>query len=195
MENRINEKVAKKRAVKFYLSLHVNFHPNTDVTFLTNPPAVLSTDTIEVYDSSDIHDALDSIHENLTSAIEDFQQRGSRWVLEKLLALDFHLLEFHPLKATSCIPLRTCIQNRKAIIIIKNKNEKCFLYSVIELRFNLLLIADDDTNHYCFIKDFCKLAGSQHSSCNISADSACKGLQELTELKIEVDVEEQVKKW
>ena len=29
---------------------------------------------------------------------------------------------------------------------------------------NLLLIADDDTNHYCFIKDFGKLVGSQYSS-------------------------------
>ena len=48
MENRINEEVVKMKAVKFYLSLHVNFHLSTDVTFLTNPPTVLSTDTIEV---------------------------------------------------------------------------------------------------------------------------------------------------
>ena len=31
---------------------------------------------------------------------------------------------------------------------------------------NLLLIADDDTNHYCFIKDLSKLVGSQYSSAN-----------------------------
>ena len=37
--------------------LHANFHLSTAVTFLTNPPAVLSTDTIAVYESSDIHDA------------------------------------------------------------------------------------------------------------------------------------------
>ena len=30
---------------------------------------------------------------------------------------------------------------------------------------NLLLIADNDTNHYCFIKDFGKLVGSQYSCC------------------------------
>ena len=48
----------KKRAVKFYLSLHVNSHLSTDVTFQTNLPAVLSTNTIEVYDSNDIRDAM-----------------------------------------------------------------------------------------------------------------------------------------
>ena len=100
-------------AVKFYLSLHTNFHLSTDVTFLTNPTAVLSNDTIEVYDSSDVHDALNSIHENPTSVIEDFQQRGSGWVLDKLLALDLHLLEFDPLRATSYIPLPTCIHTEQ----------------------------------------------------------------------------------
>ena len=137
--------------------------------------------------------------------------------------------------------MHTCIQNRKPVISIKNKDEKCFLWSVIaglygdshaknqervshyleyekefnlrgislpmalkdiskferlnyvliyvygyqegtagdQERFtyplkvskevnsrhvNLLLIADDDTNHYCFIRDFGKFVGSQYSS-------------------------------
>ena len=97
MENRINGEVVKKRAGKFYLSLHVNFHLSTDVAFLTDPPAVLSTDTIEVYDSCDVHDALNSMYEDLVSAIEDFQQRGSGCILDKLIAVDLHLLEFEPL--------------------------------------------------------------------------------------------------
>ena len=123
MENRINEEVGKKRAVKFYLSLHVNL--STDVAFLTDPPAVLSTD------SCDVHDALNSTYENLVSAIEDFQQRGPGWNLDKLIALDLHLLEFDPLQATSYLPLSTCIQNKKAVINIKDKDDKCFLRSVI----------------------------------------------------------------
>ena len=131
VENRINEEVVKKRAVKFYLSLHVNVHLSTDVTFITDPPAVLSTATVEVYDSGDVHDALNSTYENLVYAIEDFQQCGSGWILDKLVALDLHLPEFDPLRATSYIPLPTCIQNRKEGINIKNKDEKCLLWSVI----------------------------------------------------------------
>ena len=80
MENRISEEVVKRKAVKFYLSLQANFHLSTDVTFLTNPPAVLNTDTVDVYSSSDVHSALNSIYGNLGSAIEDFQQRGSGWI-------------------------------------------------------------------------------------------------------------------
>ena len=71
VENRINEEVVKKRAVKFYLSLHVNFHLSTDVAFLTDRPAVISNDTIEVYDSSDVRGALDSTYENLPPYIQN----------------------------------------------------------------------------------------------------------------------------
>ena len=80
-----------------------------------------------MYNLSEIHNALNSTYGNLVSAIEDFQQRGSGRVLNNLLALDLHLLEFNPLRATSYIPL----QNRKAVINFQNKDEKCFLWSVI----------------------------------------------------------------
>ena len=40
---------------------------------------------------------------------------------------------------------------------------------VNERRVNLLLIADDDTNHSCFIKNFGRLVGSQYSSDNHKA--------------------------
>ena len=78
-----------------------------------------------MYDSSDVHDTLSSIYENLASTIEDFQQRGSGWVL------DLHLLELNRLRATSYIPLPVHIQNRRAVINIRNNDEKCLLWSVI----------------------------------------------------------------
>ena len=126
MENRISEEVARKKAVRFYLSLHVNFHLNTDEKFLTNPPTILNTNAMEVYNSSEIRNALRSICGNFVSAIEFFQQRGSGWSLNKLLALDIHILEFNLLRATSYIPLPQGVHNRKAVINIQNKDEKCF---------------------------------------------------------------------
>ena len=154
-ENRINEEVVKKRAVQFYLSLRVNFYLTTDVTLLTDPPAVLSTDTIEVYDSSDVHDAVNSAYDNLASAIEDFQQRRSGWILDKLVALDLHLLEFEPLRATSYIPR---IQNREAVINIQNKDEKFFLWSVTASLYGDSHQSHHPINHLEYEKEF-KLRG------------------------------------
>ena len=80
-----------------------------------------------------------SICGNLTSAIEDFVQRGSGWISDKLLALDLHLLEFDSFSATSYIPLPAYIQNKKAVLNIRNREEKCFLWSVIVVYMEILM--------------------------------------------------------
>ena len=48
----------------------------------------------------------------------------------------------------------------------RNSTFKVFKVSkeMSECHVSLLLIADDDRNHYCFIKDFGKLVGLQYSS-------------------------------
>ncbi len=241
LKSRISEELIKKRAIKFYISLHANFHLSSDTGFMTDPPVVLNTHIVEIYESSEVEEILANTYEDLISEIENFQHRGSGWVLDRLLKLDLHVLEFNPLRATSYIPLPKEVQDKKAVINIKNKDEKCFLWSVIaglyfkdvklpnpqrpshykeyEKEFNLqgvafpltlsdipkferrnnisisvygfqdgkedqegfvyplkvskevnerhvdlLLIANDDTNHYCCIKDFGKLVGSQYSN-------------------------------
>ena len=125
-----------KRAVKFYLSLHFNFYRSTDVVFLTDPPAVLGTDTVEVYDSSDVHDALNSTYENLVSAIEDFQQRGSGWILDKLVALDLHLLEFDLLHTFHFLH---AYRTRKQQSILKTRMKSVF-YGLLLLVYMEILI-------------------------------------------------------
>ena len=57
----------------------------------------------------------------------------------------------------------------------KGEDQEGFVYplkvskEVNERHVDLLLIANNDTNHYCFIEDFCRLVGSQYSSYNHKA--------------------------
>ena len=131
LHNTIDEELCKKKALKFYLSLHANFHLGSDESFQTDPPIVFNTDPFEIYESTEVDGILTQTYEKLFSSIEEFQHRGSGWVLDKLLRIDIHILEFNPLRATSYIPLPTQLARKKAVINIKNKDEKCFLWSVI----------------------------------------------------------------
>ena len=112
-------------------------------------------------DSSDVHDALNSTYKNLVYAIGDFQQRGSGWILEKLIALDLYLLEFDPLRAISCTPLLTCIHNRKAVINIKKKDEKCFLWSIAGLYGDSHAKNHERLSHYLEYEKEFNLQGAQ----------------------------------
>ena len=52
---------------------------------------------------------------------------------------------------------------------------------------DLLLIANDDINHYCFTKDFGRLVGSQYSRGNNKTDSACMVSLGILYLNVKID--------
>ena len=45
-----------------------------------------------------------------------------------MVNLEIHTAEFNPMNGSSYIPLPDWISNKKAIVNIQNKDEKCFLW-------------------------------------------------------------------
>ena len=74
---------------------------------------------------------MDNIYDTLLKAIDDIELRVSEWVLDQLLQLDIHVLEFIPLRASTYLPLPKGIVSKKAIVNIHNKDDLCFLWAVI----------------------------------------------------------------
>ena len=63
--------------------------------------------------------------------LEVFQKNGSGWYFKEVLNLEIHTVEFNPMKGSSYIPLPDWISNKKAIVNIENKDEKCFLWCIL----------------------------------------------------------------
>ena len=108
-----------------YSTPYINFHQSTD------PPVVLNTEPVEILESTNITETLDSIYDMLINMVEEFEIRGSGWVLDQLLRLDLHVLEFVPLRASTYLPLPKEIADKKAVVNIQNTDNLCFLWSVI----------------------------------------------------------------
>ena len=124
----------EKHVLKFQLSLHANFHLSIDESIKTQPPAVLRSDTYEVYQSSDVQELLRKAESDIITRIEKYQSRGSGWILEELLMLDLHIYEFSPLHASSYIPLPEKLVRKQAVINIQNKkDDKCLLWNLKSL--------------------------------------------------------------
>ena len=128
MKHRINEELTKKNALKFYISLHANFNLASDESFMTEPAIVLSSDAVEIYRPDNLEEVLDVTFTNLVALIENFQQRESGWVLDKLMKLDLHVLEFDPLRSSSYIQLRKELQNSKKALSTSRIKMKCVFY-------------------------------------------------------------------
>ena len=127
----IISQLQRKHALKIVYTLHLNFHQSTDPTFITEPPIVLNTEPVEILASTDITETVGSVYDMLINAVDEFEMRGSGWVLDQLLRLDLHVHEVVPLRASTHLSLPKEIRDKHAIVNIQNSDNLCFLWCVI----------------------------------------------------------------
>ena len=63
--------------------------------------------------------------------IIEFNSNGSGWYFKEVLKLEITTTEFNPTKGSSYIPLPDWISNKKAIVNIQNKDDKCFVWCIL----------------------------------------------------------------
>ena len=76
--------------------------------------------------STDVEKLIDKCVKKIIEDLEAFQKNGSGWYFNEVVQLEIHTVEFNPTKGSSYIPLPDWITNKKAIVNIQNKDEKCF---------------------------------------------------------------------
>ena len=54
------------------------------------------------------------------------QNEGSGWRLHSIIKLELHIVRYDPLRGETWIPLPKELANKKVIINMKNKDNKCF---------------------------------------------------------------------
>ena len=85
-----------------------------------------------ILESTDIYE----IYEEMINEIEEEIQKaehaqGSGWVFVEVENLTLHTVIWDPLKASSYIKLPEELKNKKAIINMKNEDDKCFMWCVL----------------------------------------------------------------
>lgn len=78
----------------------------------------------------DIMDSLNWEKEIHSKILVRFQERaleGSGWNFRKVIGMNMAVTKFQPLKAATYITLQDDIKAKKAVIIVQNKENKCFV--------------------------------------------------------------------
>ena len=109
------------------------FHQAIDPSFLTEPPPVFNSEPMEVFEAEDVDAILEEIYSYLLALIDEFQERGSGWVLNQLLRLDLHTYQYAPLRGSTFIPLPSEVQAKKAVVNIQNQVSLFIFKSPAEL--------------------------------------------------------------
>ena len=97
-------------------------------------------------ESTDVEKLIDKNVKKIIEDLEAFQKNGSGWYFKEVVNLEIHTNEYEPMKGSSYIPLPDWISNKKAIINIQNKDEKCFLWCILRYLYlinkNVTLLTD-----------------------------------------------------
>ena len=85
-------------------------------------------------DGTDEDDLYITMVERVLENMYGFQRReGSPWRLFSIIKLELHTVTYNPLRGETWIPLPKELADKKAIINIQNKDNKCFLWSVLRV--------------------------------------------------------------
>ena len=87
---------------------------------------------LEGTDEDDIYIIMmDRILEKIERFINGDGNGGTRWAVFNVIKLELHTVSYKPLGGETWVPLPKELADKKAIINMKNENNKCFLWCVL----------------------------------------------------------------
>ena len=75
-------------------------------------------------ESTDEKDLLASVIHTILEKSNIYQQNGSGWYFKEIVNLEIHTVDYRPMKGGSYIPLPDWIMRKKAIVSLRNKDNK-----------------------------------------------------------------------
>ena len=93
--------------------------------------AYFNSETHINLESTDVKEILIKVIRTIIEKIAIYQKNGSGWYFKEIVHLEIHTADFNPMRGSSYIPLPDWIMRKKAIVSIRNKDEKCFLWCVL----------------------------------------------------------------
>ena len=101
------------------------------VVGLNQDKAYFKSGTYNNLVSTDVDKLTNKCIKKIIEELEVYQKNGSGWYFNEVIQLEIHTVEYNPTKGSSYIPLPDWIKNKNAIVNIKNKDEKCFLWCIL----------------------------------------------------------------
>ena len=93
--------------------------------------AYFNSETHINLESTDVKEILIKVIRSIIEKIAIYQKNGSGWYFREIVHLEIHTADFNPMRGSSYIPLPDWIMRKKALLNIKNRDNKCFLWCVL----------------------------------------------------------------
>ena len=101
------------------------------ITSIQTAKAYFSSETLENLRADEAMKLVEDSFKSIETKIQNYAEDGSAWQFKEVEQLEIHTTEHNPTKGSSYIDLPKWIKDKKAIINIKNRDDKCFLWCIL----------------------------------------------------------------
>ena len=104
---------------------------NVGITNIEEDKAYFISDTHINLKSTNVKKLIKFFYTGVINHIELYTAKGSAWFFKEVDKLEIHTVEYNPTKGSSYIDLPKWIKDKGAIINLKNKDDRCFLWCIL----------------------------------------------------------------
>ena len=130
-EDNIRNDLVDHIPVKYYIAVEVRYSKTLPDGETVTIETVFHSETVRLLNNAEIDDQIAHHFHMLNSQAEDFQENGSGWIIERVIAITLHHVPYEPLAGNSYIPSPKFIADKKAVLNIQNEDNKCVLWSIL----------------------------------------------------------------
>ena len=127
----ITRVLRENRGIKVKLILHCYMERPINLGETIIRPAPFQSYIHINLDGTDEDDIYIIMTERILEVMATFQSMGSGWRLYSIDKLELHTVRYNPARGETWLPLPKELANKKAIINMKNTDNKCFLWCVL----------------------------------------------------------------
>ena len=154
-----------KHAVKMFIIVEVTMVRKDQYGIKERKKTYFHGSTRILLRASQIPEMLQSSTAKMNESFDEFLRDGSGWILESIDYLRLYTAEYAPMHGNRYIPTPKAIVHKKAIINIKNEDDKCFEYAIIASQHYKEI---DDRTHPCQPNQYTKWIGKYNfDGCSI----------------------------
>ena len=127
----VNNKNVKIRMCLVCLMGRISVKTDKGVEEVEEDKAYFCSKTYKNLESTDPEKLIGKCFSKIIEDIMEYRSNGSGWYFKEVVKLEIHTTEHNPTKGSSYIDLPKWIKDKKAIVNIKNKDDKCFIWCIL----------------------------------------------------------------
>ena len=131
IHQKLTEEILDLEGVKFQLALNIHLRKIKQDGSEACTNSVFRYKQQALLQPVEIKKTLDEAFPYILEILEKWTQNGSGWTVDYISTLWLDIAKYQPLRGSSYIPLPKAVKNKKAVVNVKNKGDRCVVWTIL----------------------------------------------------------------